>query len=191
MGKITYDNKVFLTQNSEIADINKVTDNDLNEIKTVVNQNDDNVGDLGTLTTSNKSSIVGAINEVNSRLLSLYEYACSHTEDTLATDTWATLCSDATTDTLPAGTYMVIVNFSLTCTANTGSATLRPMIDGTEIMSVMRESVPTRAGKVTSGSLTAFITFDEASTHVINAQIYTGSTIKSSYDVKYHFIKLL
>ena len=63
MGKITYDNKVFLNQNPEIADINKVTDDDLNEIKTVVNQNDDNVGDLEDLTTSDKSSIVGAINE--------------------------------------------------------------------------------------------------------------------------------
>lgn len=36
---ITYDNKVALNTNPEIADINKVTDNDMNEIKTVVNNN--------------------------------------------------------------------------------------------------------------------------------------------------------
>ena len=36
---ITYDNKVALNTNPDIADINKVTDNDMNEIKSVVNNN--------------------------------------------------------------------------------------------------------------------------------------------------------
>ena len=37
MAQITYTNKVALNENPEIADINKVTDDDMNEIKQVVN----------------------------------------------------------------------------------------------------------------------------------------------------------
>ena len=65
MAKITYENKVALNVNSDIADINKVNASDLNEIKNVVNSNDDMVGDLTQLNTTNKSSMVNAINEVN------------------------------------------------------------------------------------------------------------------------------
>lgn len=39
MNEITYQNKVALNENPEIADINKVTDDDMNEIKSVVNGN--------------------------------------------------------------------------------------------------------------------------------------------------------
>lgn len=66
MAQITYADKVFLNQNSQVADINKVNDSDLNQIKSVVNQNDTNVGDLTNLNTTDKSSVVNAINEVNS-----------------------------------------------------------------------------------------------------------------------------
>ena len=41
MAKITYNDKVALIVNPDIADENKVTDNDMNEIKQVVNENDD------------------------------------------------------------------------------------------------------------------------------------------------------
>lgn len=67
MAKITYENKVALNVNSDIADINKVNASDLNEIKEVVNTNDDNMGLLNNLTTPNKSNLVGAINEVNNK----------------------------------------------------------------------------------------------------------------------------
>ena len=42
MAKITYTNKVALNENPEIADINKVTDDNMNEIKQVVNTNYNN-----------------------------------------------------------------------------------------------------------------------------------------------------
>ena len=82
MAKITYTNKVALNENPEIADINKVKDDDMNEIKSVVNTNDDNVGDLTTLTTTTKTSIVAAINEVNSAVgLTVHDsYSQSTTE---------------------------------------------------------------------------------------------------------------
>ena len=67
MAKITYENKVALNINSDIADINKVNASDLNEIKNAVNTNDDNVGDLTQLNTTNKDNLVGAINEVNNK----------------------------------------------------------------------------------------------------------------------------
>lgn len=78
MAKITYENKVALNVNSDIADINKVTASDLNEIKNVVNTNDDNttnnsnaIGTLSNLNTTEKSNLVGAINEVKQNIMSL------------------------------------------------------------------------------------------------------------------------
>lgn len=78
MSKITYANKQALNENTSIADINKVKASDLNEIKEVVNQNDDNtatntieistinnkIGDLNNLETTDKTNIVNAINGV-------------------------------------------------------------------------------------------------------------------------------
>ena len=66
MAQITYDTKVALNENSSIAAINKISADDMNEIKTVVNTNDTAVGDLSTLTTT-ATTVVGAINEVNAK----------------------------------------------------------------------------------------------------------------------------
>ncbi len=41
MAKITYDDKSYLNLNGNIPNVNKVTDNDMNEIKNVVNANYD------------------------------------------------------------------------------------------------------------------------------------------------------
>lgn len=64
MSKIIYANKVMLSENSNVADVNKVKADDLNEIKNVVNANDDNVGNLADLKTTDVSSIVNAVNEL-------------------------------------------------------------------------------------------------------------------------------
>ena len=64
MSKINYTDKVTLNENPNVADVNKVKADDLNEIKNVVNANDDNVGDLADLKTTDVSSIVNAINEL-------------------------------------------------------------------------------------------------------------------------------
>lgn len=63
MSKITYTNKVDLTTSS-VAAINKVVAADMNEIKSVVNDNDDLVGDLSTLDSFTKTSVVAGINSV-------------------------------------------------------------------------------------------------------------------------------
>ena len=64
MGKIGFADKVALNENASIPDINKCKASDMNEIKQVVNENDDNVGNLTNLVTPNKNNIVGAINSV-------------------------------------------------------------------------------------------------------------------------------
>lgn len=48
MSKITYTNKVAINENAEIPDINKITDDDINEIKAVVNNNDDDMTTIST-----------------------------------------------------------------------------------------------------------------------------------------------
>lgn len=69
MAKITYTDKVTLNEQPSISAENKVTDDDMNEIKNVVNTNDDNVGDLSNLKTTTKTSIVEAINEIVGEIL--------------------------------------------------------------------------------------------------------------------------
>lgn len=64
INKITYTDKQQLNANSSIQDINKVKATDMNEIKSVVNDNADLQGDLSNLETTEQGSIVGAINEL-------------------------------------------------------------------------------------------------------------------------------
>lgn len=64
INKITYTDKQQLNANSSIQDINKVKATDMNEIKSVVNDNADLQGDLTTLETTAQSTVVSAINEV-------------------------------------------------------------------------------------------------------------------------------
>lgn len=49
---ITYDDKAYLNQNPSIANINKVTDNDMNEIKSVVNNNATELTNNGSYSTT-------------------------------------------------------------------------------------------------------------------------------------------
>ena len=65
--KITYSDKVDLNENTSIANINKVTASDMNEIKSVANNNATNIGDITSLETSDKTNIVTAINEINTK----------------------------------------------------------------------------------------------------------------------------
>lgn len=62
---VTFEDKHNLNANPNVARINKVTDDDMNQLKNVANTNANNVGDLSTLNTTDKTSLVNAINEVN------------------------------------------------------------------------------------------------------------------------------
>lgn len=61
--KITYTDKQQLNANASINAVNKCQASDMNEIKSVVNTNADLQGDLTNLATTDKSSLVNAINE--------------------------------------------------------------------------------------------------------------------------------
>lgn len=79
MAKITYENKVALNVNSDIPDVNKCNASDLNEIKDVVNTNDDNMGLLSNLNTTNKSNLVEALNETNTNSKNMRMYSSEET----------------------------------------------------------------------------------------------------------------
>lgn len=70
MQSISYTNKSALNANAGIADINKCNATDMNEIKTVVNANATECGNASSLNTTSKTSLVSAINEVNTGLSS-------------------------------------------------------------------------------------------------------------------------
>lgn len=61
---ITFENKEFLYENANIPDKNKIKDSDINALKNGVNTNESNIGNLSSLNTTDKSSIVNAINEL-------------------------------------------------------------------------------------------------------------------------------
>lgn len=68
MQTIGYTNKSALNQNAGIADINKCNASDMNEIKSVVNANASECGNASDLDTTDTSSLVAAINELNTKL---------------------------------------------------------------------------------------------------------------------------
>ena len=68
MAQITYADKSTMNENSSIPATNKCQASDMNEIKSVVNENYNEVGDITTLTTTDKSSVVNAINETSGLL---------------------------------------------------------------------------------------------------------------------------
>ena len=61
IAEITYNDKSDINTTST-PEVNKITASNLNEIKSVVNTNANLMGDLSNLTTSDKSSVVNAIN---------------------------------------------------------------------------------------------------------------------------------
>lgn len=62
--QITYEDKADLIVDTTIDDIFKVSASDMNQIKSAVNGNAEDVGDISTLTTTDKTSVVNAINEL-------------------------------------------------------------------------------------------------------------------------------
>lgn len=81
MQSLTYTNKTPLYINSDIPDANKGNASDFNDIKSVVNVNATECGNASDLTTTNKTSLVVGINEVNSKSGNLSSLKTSSTAD--------------------------------------------------------------------------------------------------------------
>lgn len=121
MATITYSNKSFLNQNPSVPNVNKVTDNDMNEIKTTVNTNYNEVGNITNLTTTDKSSIVNSINEI----VTNYEYVALYGSHSAAYTHTLVLNDDA----LKFRELIVVTGNSGTDAAN--KSVILPIINGT------------------------------------------------------------
>lgn len=64
MAQITYINKSFINENPDVAAQYKVSASDMNEIKTVVNNNANLMGDVSTLSTGSPN-VVSSINTIS------------------------------------------------------------------------------------------------------------------------------
>lgn len=61
---VQFEDKQNINEKPELPRINKVIDEDINELKDVANTNANDIGDLENLNTTDKTSIVNAINEL-------------------------------------------------------------------------------------------------------------------------------
>ena len=105
---ITYSDKQAMGTQPSIPDINKVTDSDMNEIKSVVNNN---------------ASELGAIGEIR-------EYTLNRKTSTLSSGSWQEMVTSKTTDVLPAGTYLVLFKGVIGgTTSTTNIISLEPWLD--------------------------------------------------------------
>lgn len=97
MQSLTYTNKTPLYINSDIPDENKVNYSDLNDIKSVVNANATECGNASSLNTTDKTSLVNAINEVNTHEINNNNYKTGDSVE-LPYFTIAGLITNATKD---------------------------------------------------------------------------------------------
>lgn len=152
---ITYSDKTALNSNSGVADANKVNATDMNEIKAVVNNNateltnaNTKIGNVGT-TTNITLSTVGS---------------------TISASNWYNICSDYTTSSLAAGTYLFIFHYTFS-SASDGMVTFRPVFDDSADNN-RRNSNPCFNGLTSSGEIVVIKTFNSASTHKLNISGY-------------------
>ena len=61
---VQFQDKTNLNTNPQIPEINKIIDANMNELKEVANTNANSIGNLENLNTTDKTSIVNAINEL-------------------------------------------------------------------------------------------------------------------------------
>ena len=89
MSKITYQNKINLSEKPEIADINKVKDSDMNEIKRVVNENYDEFDDFKNKEVVLRDSdlqgcqeiVIPELNTYSRLIITFTTYATNNTEN--------------------------------------------------------------------------------------------------------------
>ena len=112
MAKITYDDKVALNEEPSIAEINKVTDDNMNEIKTSVNDLYDTV----STNTSNISSLTTTTNNLVARTTDTIIFRVVTTEDSTTLGAFASSYHGATAPTISG--YTPILCYEVTGRAN-------------------------------------------------------------------------
>lgn len=101
IAEISYSDKSDINTTAT-PEVNKITASNLNEIKSVVNTNANLMGDLSNLTTTEKSSLVEAINEIDG---TTNKYEVLYENNTGSTGTTITLSKDASNFKYLAITY--------------------------------------------------------------------------------------
>lgn len=216
MSLISYQDKVTLNPKPDIAEINKVTADNLNEIKNTVNSNSTNtnnnfsevystsktynVGDyciyqdklyrcITTITTAEVFDIE-KWEQVNvaSNLNRFYTYSLTAVSGNLAAGGWRNTYTAAVTDVLEPGTYIIVVTANLVGSGdNTGSA--RITIDGSELTGFQRCSIPLNIS-VMSSNLTAVWRPTQKKSYSINVQVYGTIAFRVQYSSYLYLIKV-
>ena len=149
MALITYTDKQAIGTQPSIPDINKVTDSDMNEIKSVVNTNANELDSMGTT----------------------YQYYLTTVSGSLSPSSWTTACTNYTTANLPSGTYLFICSITYTG-SGTGIVSTDMVIDGSRKGNISRATAPLVNGLGSTTNASCVITFNSSATHTLNMSAY-------------------
>lgn len=153
---ITYSNKSYINENAGVAATNKVQATDMNEIKTVVNNNATEL--------TNTNTALDKIGEIVS-------YTLTPVSGTLAINGWRPVVSTLITGNFEAGSYLFLFYGGFNGTSGSGYMTIRTVIDGTAD-NTKRITLPLSTVITFSAQLNITKTFDSAGTHTINLDVY-------------------
>lgn len=96
----------------------------------------------------------------------------STTTKSNSTNSWQYMRNSAFNATTVAGKFLCILSFMITG-GGSGIATVRPIIDGSEISNAHRCSIPVVNALTMSGQVVFYKEFTKG-THTLNAQIYAN-----------------
>lgn len=147
---------------------------------------DEKVGDLNNLTTTDKTSVVDAINEVfsdNDVKGDKYEYTLPYKSGTITASSWQYLATDTLTDTLPKGRYLLLYRVTGGGTSSTTSVlTFEPTIDNNG-SSTQRLSIPITSSGTTTGQIWRVADFTTDAAHTLNIRGWGTTTYTINTDV--------
>lgn len=166
---------------------NKVSADDLNEIKTVVNTNANLMGDLTTLTTSSTTSLVDSINSLKSAINTYISADMVHVTGTLANNAWRTIYNDNTITVNDGGNYIILCMFKIGTSTN-GMITSRVMIDSNDV-GLSCTTYSNGNAYLINMSLCGVVSLT-AGTHVLNAQAISQSAMTISQNGTIALIKI-
>lgn len=164
---ITYSDKQAMGTQPSIPDVNKVTDADMNEIKSVVNNN---------------ASEIGAIGEIR-------EYTLNRKTTTLSGGSWQEMVTQVTTDVIPAGTYLILFKGVIGgTTSDTNIISLEPWLDNYG-SAYNRTTIPMT--QLTSAfQVWRILTPQTDSTHTMTIKGYGSSNFNVSSNILVDWIRL-
>ena len=125
---------------------------------------------------------------IDENINNVYEYNGELKDITANANSWTSLYEDVTTDTLPMGVYLFILNISLI--GETGASTIRPTLNGYEINAGKRMTIPTLTSKETAGAYTAIVNVTTPQKYTLNCHIYPSTPTRAARTNFYTFIKI-